>query len=226
LQVAIVDAMGHGQSAAVMATVAVAAYRHARRGGVDLPDLYGAMDEAIAEQFAPDQFVTAQMVSVDLGSGRLRWVNASHPHPLLLRNRNVVRALDSPTTLPVGFGGADPKVTEEALEPADRVLFYTDGITEEFLADGQRFGEARLVDHLERVEQSADSVYDTVRRLSHALMAARGGVTNDDAAAARRAVSPRSRARRAFDELRFKPEADRTMTVRSTSGEPWRTVDC
>jgi serine phosphatase RsbU (regulator of sigma subunit) len=181
LHVAIIDAMGHGLDAAVMATVAVAAYRHARREDVELPDLYAAMDRAIAGQFDQEHFVTVQMAHLDGGSGRLRWVNAGHPHPLLLRGRRVVRALDSPTTLPIGFGGADPQVSEEMLEPGDRVLFFTDGITEEHLAGGELFGETRLIGLLEEVAREGGPVQETVRRLSHALKRARGEVTNDDA---------------------------------------------
>jgi hypothetical protein len=181
LHVAIIDAMGHGMGAAVMATVAVAAYRHARRGDVDLADLYAAIDHAVAGQFDQDSFATLQMARLDVGSGLLRWVNAGHPHPLLLRNRRVVRTLHSPTTLPAGIGGATPHVSEEALEPGDRVLFFSDGITEEHTTGGEQFGVARLVDQLERAEQSGGPVQETVRRLSHALMRARGGATSDDA---------------------------------------------
>ncbi len=181
LHVAIIDAMGHGLDAAVMATVAVAAYRHARRTDVDLAEVYAAMDQAIASQFAEDHFLTGQMARFDVRSGRLQWVNAGHPHPLLLRHRRVIRVLDSPTTLPVGFGGDDPQVSEEALEPGDRVLFFTDGITEERLPGGEQFGDGQLVDLLEQVEHGGGTVQDTVRRLSHALKRARGGVTSDDA---------------------------------------------
>ena len=181
LHVAIIDAMGHGLDAAVMATVAVAAYRRARRDNVELPELYAAMDRAIAGHFDDEHFVTVQMARLDVGSGRLQWVNAGHPHPLLLRGRRVVRALDSPTTLPIGFGGADPQVSEETLEPGDRVLFFTDGITEEHLPGGDEFGEPRLIELLEQVAQGGGPVQETVRRLSHALKRARGEVTNDDA---------------------------------------------
>jgi hypothetical protein len=181
LHVAIIDAMGHGLSAAVMATVAVAAYRHARRSDVDLADLYAAIDRAIAGQFDQDSFATAQMARLDVGSGLLQWVNAGHPHPLLLRNRRVVRTLHSPTTLPAGIGGATPHVSEESLEPGDRVLFFSDGITEEHTTGGEQFGEPRLIDQFERAEQSGGPVQETVRRLSHALMRERGGSTSDDA---------------------------------------------
>jgi serine phosphatase RsbU (regulator of sigma subunit) len=67
------------------------------------------------------------------------------------------------------------------LEPGDRVLFFTDGITEERMTGSEQFGEDRLIDHLERAEQAGGPVQQTVRRLSHALMRERGGATSDDA---------------------------------------------
>jgi hypothetical protein len=181
LHLAIIDAMGHGLDAAVMATVAVAAYRHARRSDVDLPELYAAMDLAIASQFNSDRFVTAQMVRLDVTTGHLLWVNAGHPRPLLVRNRQVVGTLRSPTTLPVGLGGATPHVSHETLHPGDRVLFFTDGIIEEHTRGGEQFGDARLTDLLERAEQEGGRVQESVRRLSHSLMRGRDGATSDDA---------------------------------------------
>jgi serine phosphatase RsbU (regulator of sigma subunit) len=111
----------------------------------------------------------------------LQWVNAGHPAPLLLRGHRVVAALDSPTTLPVGFGGAQPVVTAKALEPGDRVLFFTDGLIEEHNLGGEEFGETRLRDLIERSGLDGGPVQETVRRLSHSLMLERGGVTSDDA---------------------------------------------
>ncbi len=181
LHVAIIDAMGHGMNAAVMATVSVGAYRHARRAGVGLADLYAAMDSAVAQQFGEDTFVTAQMAQLDCASGRLSWVNAGHHPPLLLRRRRVLGSLDSETTLPVGFGGAAPQISEVQLEPNDRVLLFTDGVIEERMPDGERFGQGRLVDLVQRVSLEELHVQETVRRLSHSLMRERGGSTSDDA---------------------------------------------
>jgi phosphoserine phosphatase RsbU/P len=139
------------------------------------------MDAAISGQFAPDHFATAQMARLDVSSGRLQWVNAGHPAPLLLRGHRVVGPLDSPTTLPVGFGGATPVITDRMLERGDRVLFFTDGLIEEHEDGGQQFGEARLGELIERAGHDGGPVQETVRRLSHALMLERGGVTTDDA---------------------------------------------
>ena len=181
LHIAMIDAMGHGLSAAVMASLAIGAYRHARRFDVGLDDLYAAMDDAISDEFGTDRFATAQMARLDVGTGLLQWVNAGHPAPLLLRHGRVVAQLDSPTTLPVGYGGATPLVTERALERGDRVLFFTDGVIEEDRRSGAEVGETRLRLLIERVSEDEGSVQETVRLLSRALMLERGGVTSDDA---------------------------------------------
>jgi serine phosphatase RsbU (regulator of sigma subunit) len=180
LHVCIIDAMGHGLNAAVMATLAIGAYRHARRIGVDLENLYAAMDEALASQFGPERFATAQMARLDVDSGRLRWVNAGHPSPLLVRAGRVTRELENPTTLPVGFGGAQPIVSETMLQRRDRVLFFTDGLVEHHTEGGIAFGEDRMRSLIERVEADRVPVQETVRRLSRTLMLERGGATKDD----------------------------------------------
>ncbi|MGZ6797326.1 MAG: PP2C family protein-serine/threonine phosphatase [Nocardioidaceae bacterium] len=180
LHLCMIDAMGHGLNAAVMATLAIGAYRHARRIDVELADLYAAMDSAVADQFDPDRFATAQMARLDVNSGRLHWVNAGHPPPLLIREGRVVGELDSPTTLPVGFGGATPIVTQALLQRGDRVLFFTDGLIEEHTKGGAEFGESRMMEVIERVEADGVPVQESVRRISRILMLERGGATTDD----------------------------------------------
>jgi len=87
---------------------------------VGLAELYAFMDTAIDQQSAPDQFVTAQMMRLNVGTGQLQWVNAAHPEALLIRGSKVIRRLESEGTLPVGFGG----VTEDVQEMV-RVLSHT-----------------------------------------------------------------------------------------------------
>ncbi|WP_405981945.1 PP2C family protein-serine/threonine phosphatase [Streptomyces sp. NBC_00158] len=178
---AMIDAMGHGLNAAAMATVAIGAYRHARRISIELSEIYLYMDRAVAEQFAPDHFVTAQMMRLDTDTGRLQWVNAGHPAPMLVRGHRVVGRLDSPTTLPVGFGGAQPQVSEVALEPGDRILCFTDGLIEEHESGQEQFGEDQLIDWVNQLEETDRAVRAVARDLSHTLKRARGEVTSDDA---------------------------------------------
>jgi len=181
LHVAVVDAMGHGLDAATMATVAVGAYRHARRADTGLAETYTFMDRAIAEQFGPDHFVTAQMMHLNITTGHLQWVNAGHPAPLLVRDHQVVGQLDSPTTLPVGFGGEQPQVSEQVLRRGDRVLCFTDGVIEEHETGEQQFGVEQLIHWVNHIEHTEKGVRAVVRSLSHALKRERGGTTSDDA---------------------------------------------
>ncbi|WP_326650981.1 MULTISPECIES: PP2C family protein-serine/threonine phosphatase [unclassified Streptomyces] len=181
LHVAMIDAMGHGLDAATMATVAIGAYRHTRRANTDLSQVYEFMDRAIHEQFGPDHFVTAQMMSLNIATGHMQWVNAGHPAPLLIRDRAVADRLESPTTLPVGFGGEQPQVSERMLEPGDRFLCFTDGLIEERQAGGEQFGEEQLIEITNLVVRDHTAVRAVARALSHALKLERGGVTSDDA---------------------------------------------
>ncbi|MGW0632851.1 PP2C family protein-serine/threonine phosphatase [Streptomyces sp. NPDC002758] len=181
LHLAVIDAMGHGLGAAVMATAAIGAYRHARRADVGLSEIYAFMDRVIADQFGPEHFVTAQMMRLNIATGHLQWVNAGHPPPLLIRDRRVIGRLESPTTLPVGFGGEEPRVSEQMLRRGDRVLCFTDGLIEEREAGGEQFGLEQLIDIVTKVGVKEKGVRAMVRALSHALMSARGGVTSDDA---------------------------------------------
>ncbi|MGP4027479.1 PP2C family protein-serine/threonine phosphatase [Actinomadura sp. 3N407] len=181
LHLAVIDAMGHGLNAAVLATVAVGAYRHARRADAGLAELYAFMDTAIDAQFGPDHFVTAQMMRLNIGTGHLQWVNAGHPSPMLIRDHHVIGTLEGHGTLPVGVGGSTPQINSEQLRPGDRVLAYTDGLIEEHTAGGEQFGEERLIATIERVGPASTTVQQMVRELSHTLMRERGGITSDDA---------------------------------------------
>ncbi|GGO58597.1 hypothetical protein GCM10012287_57110 [Streptomyces daqingensis] len=181
LHLAVIDAMGHELNAAVLATVAIGAYRHARRADIGLAALYAFMDRAVDAMFGPDQFVTAQMLRLDVETGQLQWVNAGHPAPLLIRGHRVIERLESPTTLPVGFGGAEPQVSATQLVKGDRVMFYTDGLTEERRIGGHQFGERRMVSVIERTGPLTEGVNQMARMLSRSLMAERGGFTSDDA---------------------------------------------
>jgi serine phosphatase RsbU (regulator of sigma subunit) len=180
LHLGVFDAMGHGLEAATMATVVLAGYRHARRRDVALAELYAEMDAVVARSF-PGRFATGQLGRLDTETGRLSWVNAGHPPALQVRGGHVVGELTGAATRPIGFGGASPTVATVQLEPGDRLLFFTDGVVEERLEGGEQFGEARLRQLVEQTTAEGLSASETVRRLSHALMAARSGRTSDDA---------------------------------------------
>ncbi|MGY1606297.1 PP2C family protein-serine/threonine phosphatase [Geodermatophilus sp. SYSU D00700] len=179
LHLAVFDAMGHGLTAA-LASVVLAGYRHGRRRDLSLTETYAEMDRVVGQLF-PGRFATGQIGRLDTETGELSWVNAGHHPALWVRGGRVVGELTGRASRPIGFGSADPEVHTVGLEPGDRVLFFTDGVVEERLDGGEQFGEARLRELIEATTSEGLAAPETVRRLSHALMAARAGRTSDDA---------------------------------------------
>lgn len=145
-----------------------------------MTELYPAMDQAVTTSF-PGRFVTAQLGRLDTATGVLSWVNAGHPPALWVRRSRVIGELTGPVSRPVGFGAGTPVVQTVELEPGDRVLFFTDGVVEERLPGGEQFGEERLRELIEQTTAADLTCAESVRRLSHALMAACSGRTSDDA---------------------------------------------
>jgi sigma-B regulation protein RsbU (phosphoserine phosphatase) len=90
------------------------------------------------------------------GEGLLRYVNAGHNPPFVLRgNGDVTRVEANGVALGILPDAAFETATL-ALEPGDRVFLYTDGITEAFDAREQEYGEERLLAFLARNRGLAD----------------------------------------------------------------------
>jgi serine phosphatase RsbU (regulator of sigma subunit) len=194
LNVSIFDAAGHDLGAGLLASVGMASCRSTRRAGGKLPDIAARADAAIASQFGQNRFVTALLCELDLVSGRFSWIPCGHPPPLLLRRDKVVKELARQPRLPLGMpepGGAaadgavqdaaDSTVYTERLEPQDRVLLYTDGITDARAADGTPFGVERLSEFINRHSDVGTPAPETLRRLNHALTEYQQGRLADDA---------------------------------------------
>jgi serine phosphatase RsbU (regulator of sigma subunit) len=185
LHVAVFDAVGHGIGASAMTTMAINGYRNARRCGLDLPDTYRSIDKWLNARH-PDQFVTAVLAELDLATGTLRMISAGHPGGLLLRDGQRVKDLPAPTALPLGLSGLagmSPEIVEEALEPGDHVLFFTDGVIEARSADGEFFGRQRLVDFVVRTLADRMRAPETMRRLVRAILEHQYEHLQDDATA-------------------------------------------
>jgi serine phosphatase RsbU (regulator of sigma subunit) len=177
----VLDAAGHDLRSGLIAATALAAHRHARRAGQDLLGQARTIDETITGQFGPGASATAVLAEVDLVGGRLRYLNAGHPAPLVLREGRVVTALDGGLAPPLGTGVARRTVAEAVLRPDDWLVLSTDGITGARNDRGEPFGETVLPDFLRREAAAGSPPPETARRLVQAVLAHQGGVLRDDA---------------------------------------------
>jgi serine phosphatase RsbU (regulator of sigma subunit) len=111
----------------------------------------------------------------------VRYLNAGHPPPVLLRGGKAVGVLDRGRRMPLGLEDPAIEIAELSLEPGDRLLFYTDGFTEARDEHGEEFGLDRLVDFAERHAAAGLPVPETLRRLSRDVLNHQHGALHDDA---------------------------------------------
>jgi hypothetical protein len=184
---AVFDGMGHGLESAQLAVLAIAAYRNARRANRSLSQTAHAIETAVDAVFRGEAFTTAVLAELDTDTGSLTWINAGHPEPLLLRAGRLVKPLHLEPALPFGLRtGLDTPANElvvgrEQLEPGDRVLFYTDGVTEARSPEGEPFGALRLTDLVGRNLAGGLPTPETMRRVVRALLEHQQGQLDDDA---------------------------------------------
>lgn len=175
LYVSITDAMGHTVDAALLATLMVGAIRNGRRQDADLAQQAIFAHRALTEHAAGSQFVTGQIMRVDLRTGSATIVNAGHPPPLRLRD-GVVQEVPLEADPPFGaVPNTSFRVQSLELRPGDRLLFLTDGVFE------RRAAEANLHDVL--AAGKTDHPREAVQRLIQAAVQASGGELADDATA-------------------------------------------
>jgi hypothetical protein len=178
----ILDAVGHDLSSGLIAATALAAYRGARHAGHGLYEQARVIDEAVRQQFGHrNAFVTAVLGELDLHSGHLRYVNAGHPPPLVMRGGRVGRPLSGGRRLPLGLGPTALTIGEETLQSEDWLVLHTDGITEARDRTGTFFGDERLTDFLQREAAAGHPPPETVRRLIKAVLTHQDGELQDDA---------------------------------------------
>jgi serine phosphatase RsbU (regulator of sigma subunit) len=181
LHAAIFDAMGHDLSSTIMATLAVGVYRHARRGGMNLPEMYQAVDHAVAAQCAGEGFVTGLLLRLHVQTGELEWVSAGHPPPLLLRGRHVIGELEGGRCLPFGLNDVCEPAAQERLHAGDSLLLYTDGVVETRPEDGEDLSVERLGDFWARETLPDRSADEVTRRLVRLVVDRQHGKLHDDA---------------------------------------------
>jgi serine phosphatase RsbU (regulator of sigma subunit) len=159
------DVSGHDLASGMVMVGARSALRviapHSHSPAVILGRLAESMHDDLVRT---ERFVTAAGVAVDPNSGRIEFVGAGHPDGFVVRaGDGVVERLESSGPMLGFMPGSDFVSVESELAPGDLVLLYTDGVIEAPNADGEEFGEDRLLELLRACAgAAAETVLDRV----------------------------------------------------------------
>ena len=148
LGVLVADVSGHGVPAAIVASMVKIALA-VQEGEISDPGLVlTRMNRALCGRFEL-AYVTAVFALIDPAAGTLTYASAGHPSPLLRRAGGALESLDE-RGIVLGFlpDEAYTSAVVRDLAAGDRVVFYTDGITEAVRPDGEFFGDREFQQQL------------------------------------------------------------------------------
>ena len=178
---AIADASGSGPTAAGLGASALGALRGARRSGQDLVQAATSMDEVIRVLGNPQYSLTAILARWHAPTALLAWINCGHPPAFVANPDGTMTELDGAVHAPLGSAGEAPEFTVSTvrLETADRLVLYTDGVTEREVEGGGTFG----VDGLRRAVRDAPAATAaaTAMAVQHAVSSCWTDPLQDDA---------------------------------------------
>ncbi len=147
--VVVADVCGKGVSSALLAALLQGAFLRFAEMPADVEAMLGQLNRFLLERTGGEKYATL-FYSVLTADGTLRWANAAHCPPVLVRCGGALELLE-PTGMPVGLiDNASFEVQTAALGDGDKLVLYTDGLTEARNEVGQFFESRRLLGLLRR----------------------------------------------------------------------------
>ena len=169
----IADVAGKGMPAALLMSNLQAAVRGLSSSSLAPDQLCSRLNSLVYKNTASDRFITFFYAQLDGAPRRFRYANAGHNAPFLIRRDGThARLAEGGSVLGVF---AEQEFTGGTVEllPGDRVVLFTDGVTEASDPEGEEFGEERLLRILEEgraldAKQLQERILDAVAEFSHA----------------------------------------------------------
>lgn len=164
LGVAIGDISGKGAPAAILMASLYASFRSLTRRNLTLPQIIGQLNNLLCENFGDERFATFFYGVVDISRKEIRYSNAGHFAPILVRPGEEPSYLSDGGIVLGYIPGSEYTESMVKLEPGDTLILYTDGIIEAQDPEGEMFGEEKLADVAATlIGQPADEVLQGIR---------------------------------------------------------------
>jgi serine phosphatase RsbU (regulator of sigma subunit) len=181
------DVQGKGLEAVKMASTVLGAFREVAPDTSDLALIAARIEATLARELTDEQFVTAILAQASTDGSKVELLNRGHPPPLLVDRAGPRLVEAAEGGLPLGLaqfaagpgqasqpGQADQPGQATVIEvgPGDRILFYTDGVSEARNRSGEFFplARARALREAGDPDKILDDLSaDVLRHVGHAL---------------------------------------------------------
>jgi serine phosphatase RsbU (regulator of sigma subunit)/DNA-binding transcriptional regulator YhcF (GntR family) len=160
----IADACGNGVPAAMLISQIQAIVRSDVADGKPIEHTLSHLNRHLQDQAEAGFFATLFYGIVDTATGVLKYANAGHDFPILVRRNGQTEVLASTGPALGVVPDLDHDTESAELHEGDCLAMYTDGITEATSARGKHYGEARLKDITIRCRhRTPDEMLDFIR---------------------------------------------------------------
>jgi hypothetical protein len=168
--IAIADVAGKGIPAALLSSMLQASLRTQAGSIPSVSAILRNVNTLVYRGTAIEQFATFFLARLDTTTLELTFCNAGHNYPVILKRDGRIATLERGGTVVGILANAIYEEGVVALEPGDRLLLYTDGVSEAASPSGELYGEERLLALLRELpaglgcKESIARILDEVRR--------------------------------------------------------------
>jgi len=141
--------------------------------------IVSTLNNSLSSNNESSMFVTFFLGVMDLATGKVRYSNAGHNPPVIIRVKGDVVMFEKTKYIPVGlFEDFEYGESSFQLEPEDKIFLYTDGVSEAENAENKLFGEDNLMKIIG--ENVNASPRDLIHKMEEGLSAHVKGHTQSD----------------------------------------------
>jgi sigma-B regulation protein RsbU (phosphoserine phosphatase) len=175
----IADVVGKGLPAALLMSNLQAAIKAVALDSLLPQELCARLNRFMCSNTAPDKFITFFYGLIDAAQRKLVYSNAGHNSPILRRrDGSSIRLQEGGVALGI-FPEWRYEAGETELAPGDRLVLFTDGVTEAMSPQGEEFGEERLLALLDAAPEAGAA--EMQERILQAVTEFSGSELHDDA---------------------------------------------
>ena len=165
----IADVSGKGVPAALLSSMLQASLRTQAPLLQPVHAMISNVNGMLCQGVGNGQFATMFLARIDEASMTLQYVNAGHNPPVLVRANGTRMLLEAGGPMVGSFEGVPFEQGEVALSPGDRIVAYTDGVSEAMNSSQEMYGDERVVELAaslpgdESAQQTIDSILGSLR---------------------------------------------------------------